>query len=519
MASRKILKVMQNARQGDAPAQLELGRCYLEGAEGLGRNLAAAYHWLAAAAERGDGEAARLIGEHIPAGVVDSPLRARRHFETARELGSLRAATMLAKWQLEGVFGPLTAAEDAACRNTLRDAARRGDVLAQLTVGALALDRDADRDDVLWLAEAARQGEATAARRLIDFLWERAGGDLWATGQIPGERQASRTPQQLADAREALFWHRDYWNANSGEMPVGEMRRRGSLLLLERHKEAGKWLEKAANAGDGIAAYLLGVSFMGPAYLDALLGGEAGSTPAAGHRFPRSYKQAEAWLTRAAEMHIAEAGFGVWMLNNLRNYTLKDPAKGNRYLRHAARMGHAEACWLLARASLAKDELPEAVRWLERAVVQGLAKAERQLDELAPRVSSPDSRLLALAQALAEHDSRLAARLELGARFALKEAEYLLLDPNAADLGGVLCVDIRRHYGKAKMRLIRISDERQRAALSRAKQLLAGTEADATVAYQNLKRRAQGKIARLANLPRPASPAKPAFRLESGHYC
>lgn len=519
MASRQILKVMQNARRGDAAAQLALGRCYLEGAEGLGRNLPAAYRWLAAAADLGDGEAARLIGEHIPAGVIDSPHHARRHFETARDLGSLRAAAMLAKWQLEGVFGPLSSDDDEACRNTLRDAARRGDVLAQLTVGALALDRDADHDDVVWLAAAARQGEATAALRLIDFLWERAGGDLWTTGQVPGERQASRDPQQLADARGALFWHREYWDARSGEMPVGEMRRRGSLLLLERHKEAGKWLEKAADAGDGIAAYLLGVSFMGPGYLDALLGVEAGSAPTAGHRFPRSYKQAEAWLTRAADMHIAEAGFGVWMLNSLRNYTLKDPAKGNRYLRHAARMGHGEACWLLARAALTRDEQQEAVRWLERAVVQGLAKAERKLDELAPRVTSPDSRLLTLAQALADQDSRLAARLELGARFALKEAEYLLIDPNAADLGGVLCVDIRRHYGKAKMRLIRISDERQRAALSRAKQLLSGTEVDAAVDYQNLKRRAQGKIARLAKQPRPAPPAKPAFRLESGHYC
>lgn len=517
MASRQILKVMQNARRGDAAAQLALGRCYLEGAEGLGRNLPAAYRWLAAAAELGDGEAARLIGEHIPAGVIDSPQSARRHFETARDLGSLRAAAMLAKWQLEGVFGPLSGDDDDACRNTLRDAARRGDVFAQLTVGALALDRDADHDDVVWLAAAARQGEATAALRLIDFLWERAGGDLWTTGQIPGERQASRDPQQLADARGALFWHREYWNARSGEMPVGEMRRRGSLLLLERHKEAGKWLARAADAGDGIAAYLLGVSFMGPGYLDALLGVEAGSAPAAGHRFPRSYKQAEAWLTRAADLHIAEAGYAVWLVNDFRNYTRKDPAKGALYLRRAARMGHGEACWLLTRGHLAREEWSEAVRWLERAVAQGLAKAERQLAELAPRVARPDEGLLALARAVTDADPQLAARLELGARFALAEAEYLLIDAATADLGGVLCIDIRRHYAKAKPRLIRITDEQQRAALERAKQLPAAGE-DA-LDYRNLRRRTQSKLARTGLVPPPGLPVKAAAKRPAAHCC
>lgn len=513
MASRKILKVMQNARRGDAAAQLALGRCYLDGAEGLGRNLAAAYRWLAAAADRGDGEAARLIGEHIPAAVVDCPQRARAYYAAARDQGSPRAATLLAQWQLAGSFGPLNAAEAAHWRDVLRAAAAAGEPLAQLAVGVMALAAGGDRADLAWLIAAAECGEATAAERLIDHYWEGAGGELWRVGQVPGIAAAVRDRERLAAAAEALRWHTACWDGRAAAMPAAEMRRRGSLLLLARRKDAGKWLEQAAAAGDGIAAYLLGIAFLGPAYLDALLGAAA---PAASP-FPRSYKQAEAWLTRAADLHIAEAGYAVWLVNDFRNYTRKDPAKGALYLRRAARMGHGEACWLLARGHLAREEWSEAVRWLERAVVQGHPRAERQLAELAPRVARPDDGLLALARAVADVDPQLAARLELGARFALAEAEYLLIDAATADLGGVLCIDIRRHYAKARPRLIRISDERQRAALERAKQLPAAGEV--ALDYRKLRRRTLSKLARTGLVPPPGLPVKAAAKRPAAHCC
>ena len=67
MASRKVLKVMQQARQGEAAACLLLGQCYLRGEEGLGSNFQAAWRWLSLAAEKGLDEALPLIiqGEEL----------------------------------------------------------------------------------------------------------------------------------------------------------------------------------------------------------------------------------------------------------------------------------------------------------------------------------------------------------------------------------------------------------------------------------------------------------------------
>ncbi len=494
MASRKILKVMHSARQGDAAAQLELGRCYLDGAEGLGRNLPTAYRWLSAAADQGCDEAACLIADAIPLAAIDNPARARWHLQRACALGSVAAGSKLARWQLDGLFGPLAGEDIARCRDVLRSAAEQGDVLAQLTLGALALDSGSDNgNDIAWLEQAAQRGENEAMLRLIDYYWQCAGGELWTPGQVPGISRQARPAAAIAAAEKALAWHRASWDKTRQTLPGEEILRRASLLLLLRQKDAGKWLEKAADAGEARAAYILGLINLGPSYVDGLIGHEAG----AAYRFPRSYKQAESWLTRAADMQIAEASFAVWMVNNFRNYTLKDPAKGARHLVRAAQMGHGEACWLLAKGHLAKDNGQEAIRWLERAARQGLDKAERKLDELAPRVAAPDSHLLALSQALENEDSSLSVRLELAAHFALKEAEYLLIDPNIADLGDVICVDIRRHYRKSKVRLIRITDASQRQALDRAKHLLASLSSADEVDYQSLKRRAQGKIARV----------------------
>lgn len=514
MASRKILKVMQHARRGDAAAQRALGCCYLDGAEGLGRNLAAAFRWLAAAADQGDDEAARLIGERIPAAVIDCPTRARPYYESARRQGSARAATLLAQWHLAGTFGVPNAAAADYWRTVLREAAAAGDALAQLALGMTALAAGGNRADLTWLIAAGERGEAAAARQLSMHYWEEAGGELWRVGQVAGIPGEQRGAARLAAAAEALRWHVADWAGRPEAMPPGELRRRGSLLLLARRKEAGQWLSRAAAAGDGIAAYLLGIAYLGPAYLDALLGAAApGDSP-----FPRSYKQAEAWLTRAAELHIAEACYAVWLLNDFRNYTRKDPGKGALYLRRAARMGHGEACWLLARGHLAREEWAEAIRWLERAVVQGHGWAEQRLAELAPRIVRPDEHLLTLARALADTDPPLAARLELGARFALAEAEYLLIDAATADLGGVLCVDIRRHYARSRMRLIRITDAAQRSALERAKQLAAGSE-DSPLDYRKLRRRTQNQLARCGLMAPPALAVNAAAERPAARCC
>lgn len=66
MATREGQRLVKAASRGDTTAQLDLGRLYLEGGEGLGANPTVALNWLTRAWKGGRAEAAREIAEHIP---------------------------------------------------------------------------------------------------------------------------------------------------------------------------------------------------------------------------------------------------------------------------------------------------------------------------------------------------------------------------------------------------------------------------------------------------------------------
>lgn len=179
MASRKILRAIKGARAGDPAAQLELGSCYLDGGEGLAVNPAAADQGLAAAAW--------LIGERVPAGVVDDPRRARAYYETAARAGSAAATTVLARWELEGLLAPADGGgrEGGAAEaiGRLRRAAAAGFLPAQLQLGRLAAEGRAPAEDLAWLQRAAERGDREAAVILADHDYGAGRCDLWRAGR------------------------------------------------------------------------------------------------------------------------------------------------------------------------------------------------------------------------------------------------------------------------------------------------------------------------------------------------
>ena len=73
MASRYILKVWQQARAGNAEAQVTLAEAYLRGQEGMGRNPAAARRWLETATRLGCPRAEDLLSQHFPSGKLPAP--------------------------------------------------------------------------------------------------------------------------------------------------------------------------------------------------------------------------------------------------------------------------------------------------------------------------------------------------------------------------------------------------------------------------------------------------------------
>ena len=457
MATVRALKLIRFAKRGDPEAQVELAKCFLDGRDGLGRNLSAAYSWLSKAADRGNSTAVWLIGQHIPPSCVDDTAKAKIYYLEAKKQGCVPAATTVARWHLSGEFGPLSASEMAEQLNVLREAAAAGDVVAQLTLGSMATEGAAAIDDVKWLKAAAMAGDAEACKKLIEHFWKQAGGDLWQLGQSPDDEEL-RPETQGEAAREALLWHECYWTKFKHQMPATEMSRRCTLLLLNRHGSARKWLEKAAQAGQGGAAYVLGLSYMGAACISSL----------AKACFHRNYKYAEHWLRCASDTTLAEADFALWYLHSIRNYSLRDPVLARQYLNRAANMGHPAACWHKGGEALKAGDMLGAAHWWDRAALYGHQQAKLQLAALAPELSGPDAYLLAAAETMSGHDGEFALRLKLGAHFHLELHEYLLLNPRDAEAGEFLSVDVTQSCARGRKRLIRITSAAQREALRQA---------------------------------------------------
>ena len=507
MATRRILKAIRQAKAGDALAQLALGRCYLEGGEGLGRNPATAYQWLAQAADQGLCEAIWLIGEKVPAAAVDRIQRAKTYYEKAQQAGSLTAGVVLAKWSINGLLGPITAEDEARQLQLLRQAAVAGNEHAQIAIGSLASDIETIDNDIKWLISAAERGDRDTIRRVHEHFWSLSGGELWHPGQVPGVSGHPRSAAQLGAARLALYWHERFWAAGERDMPPSEIRRRGSLLLINAQVSAGKWLQEAAEAGDPMAAYLLALMYMGPEYLNALP--LTLVHPGAGPlKFPgRNYKLAAYWLEKASQGYLAEADYALWLLNGLRNYTCRNAGERAGRLTRAARMGHPDACWRKGCEALKQGDLLAAARWLDRAALLGNRQAQQTMAQLAPEMLEPDAQLLDASASLRRHDPALALRLELGAYFGLIEHEFLLIDPHRADSDEFLFVDVRAYYARAQPRLIKLSSLAQRSILRRAQLALHPAPDKQHEPYKNLKRKFRQKCQRLGIhlVPRPES--------------
>ena len=379
MASRKVLKVMQQARQGEAAACLLLGQCYLRGEEGLGSNFQAAWRWLSLAAEKGLDEALPLIAEYMPEDGLDPLAAYVPLLEQADARGAQRAAVLLARWRLGGRLALPPGSSFALCRAQLVQAAMQGERLARLTLGQLAADGVGPPDDLRWLVQAAACGESAAMRRLLEYDWLRGRGELWQAGQVPGQAEIVRSDDEQAALQRALQMHQQVCvDTVQQRMSPGELRRRGCLLLHAGQPIGRRWLERAALAGDARAAYLLGLLFMGPGYLDRLLSPGAG----AGLMLRPRYKQAELWLNRALAGDNAEAGLALYLLNRCRNYSSRSRQRGQAALLQAAHLGHPEACWQAALSDFEAGAGESGLNWLQRAAELGHTQASRCLIKL-----------------------------------------------------------------------------------------------------------------------------------------
>jgi len=177
MASRTGLTLLRNARQGDAQAQLALGRVYLTGEHGLGKSHITAFHWLEMAARAGLEDAWLLIGAEIPLAALKEPATALPWYQRAAAAGVAPAQRTVGLWLLEQAALAAPGAPDVgAAIALLEQAGAQDDLAAQEMLGEILLhgrhlpkDRAAART---WLERAAAQGSARSLAHLVALCTE-----------------------------------------------------------------------------------------------------------------------------------------------------------------------------------------------------------------------------------------------------------------------------------------------------------------------------------------------------------
>ncbi|WP_256081270.1 hypothetical protein [Massilia sp. YIM B04103] len=496
MANREELGIIRGARAGDPSCQLALGRLYLFGGASLPMSMPTALHWLSRAAQQGQEEAWRLIGQHIsfeyaqhggeavlewyerasdagllPAAVVLAQLvqqtatasaalrgKAWRALQAAAQAGMPQAQRLLAGWPGMAPAAPRSEASPV-----------RTPVAGASTVAAASAGNPPQRSD----SAPASLADAARAANAINAQLEQAWQDLPRRGFLAQAQALARTlaqqaPQDLEAAR-AAGWQLETPQSQlfaRCAQALSELADSGAALDAAGEADLQRFRELAAHGGDRNAQLALGLSF-------ARMNCE-------GDRMPRgngavNFKRAIRWLTQAGEQGLAEAWFALSRIYNKPEFSQRSLLEAQACLERAADMGHSGAqlecgihAWRTRRGGEQNDV--RAAYWLQKAASQGSAEAQAALERIAP-AGPPESwastLLPLLTRELLSSQPLLAARIELASLFQLSRAEALLLDVKAADQGHCLVIDIRASYGRSKRRLVLIRSAQQRQALDR----------------------------------------------------
>lgn len=442
MVSRVAMPLFRQAGNGEAEAQLALGKLYLEGGHGLKRDAETAFYWLNKAALNGNAEASRLIGRGVEAAAPEAGATGHTAAATTEKTTTATADVALADWLLTGHVAPN---DELNAVGVLRRAASKGERTAQLRLAMLLLagnvPEEADEAIVL-LKLAARNGSRAAVVRLVEWYWTRS------------DPAAATWVRQLTDVAEPeLLYCLGVTLAAKGLM-------RDACVLLKR--AAGQDYPPAQLYYGLLHSTSLGRKVTG---------------------VPHSLKKAAFWLEKASQRGCAQASFELHALFRLRQFSLKNSALADRYLETAGRQGHAQAQFqrgvACLRDNLGRNTDIDAARWLLQAAKQGhwqarticcllYGKAKNRANLAVPGDPSPMVRVLARTRIA------LAARVEIGHLMRMDLPELLLFDPQTDDQGDFIVLDVRPHVRRAQRRIIAVETAEERALLDRARRLLNG---------------------------------------------
>lgn len=495
MANRSELSLIRAARAGQASAQLMLGKRYLFGGAGLPKNMATALYWLDRAAHQDEKDAWLLIGRHVPFETARQALQPSRlyvWYERAFDAGIAQAGLVLARLVLGQMPGAVSESIRGKAVQALQVAAQAGIAEAQWMLarhlgdsgGGTSAGPDTaqppslsniDNDAMLvWATRAAQSGVVEARFALADHAWATADRESFLKWALPLARELMGMAGSLC-ARDADLLARC----------AQALHAVGSESALEEAVFLG---EHAAHAGDRSARFFLGLHY---AKMDA------SGRRVADNRGMANYKKAIRWLLLAAGQGGADAWYALSKIYLKSEFSQRSLADAQRYLERAAQAGHGVAqlelgllTWRTRRTQ--PDNDIRALRWLRKAAAQGIAEAAALLDKVAQRaVSAPwaQAGLQCLSQEARDAYPLLAARIELAARFGLSRTEALLIDPEAADCGDCMVVDIRAHRPHTTRKLILLEDAEDRRVLDRIVRLFEQVDTGSNGPEGNYRRR------------------------------
>lgn len=348
---RNFTRRLKEARIGDPTAQYDVALMYATG-RGTAKNVAQAFAWTKAAADKGHTAAQYLLGSAYAGGLgtVKDEQKALYWFIKAYEHGNEKAALKLAKVLATGQPG-------LAFQFAL-ESAEKGQADAQLMVAdcyaqALGAEQD-DRQAIAWYQRAAEQG-LPAAQFALGQAHERAAdvsndtslAQQWyreaAAHGHPGAQMALERLDSVGNGRAAA---------------KGKAR----AAARERRTSDARWTKYAAH-GRPEDLFHLGTMF------------ELGIC------VEKSTKQARAWYKKAADAGHAEAQFAL-----AHAVEAAEPETAAHWYHAAAVQGHADAQAALAALHMRGNGVAQdgviALNWYASAASQGHATAQYALAQI-----------------------------------------------------------------------------------------------------------------------------------------
>lgn len=375
-------RIRQDAKAGEADAQMLLGAAYLQGVSDIPQSLPNAYFWFQKAAAQGNIEAMNYVGRALYLGGRDPTAKksARDWFEKAARGGRVDAMVSLARMNALGEAGK---ADPKRALSLLREAARLNhpqgirELARAYERGELGLKASAEQA-AEWLArlppervpDTAQQGKVHDAARseMAQYFREAWRGVSVRFAEIGMNHELGRGVPM--DIREAVSWYQRGVAANESraQFRLARLYQSGSDALPRNIEQATTLFRLAAKQGHPEAQLALAT---------ILSNGQ-----------PGAQVQAEAmkWLEQAAARGSPEAlhrlGFHYLHGRGVR----AQPERAVALCRQAAEKGYDQAQFDLAGfyvrgVGVARDEVEAAV-WYERAAEQGHATAALALARL-----------------------------------------------------------------------------------------------------------------------------------------